>query len=92
MELVLIYLILFNKIAITVLLIFLHFSVFSPQNLPSWVRIRIFKADPDPGGKINSDQCGSGSTALERALESTKTIKGGVDRTLYSKGRRRQDT
>ena len=49
------------------------------NNLPSWIRICILNADPDPGGKINADpdphiecrsesrrenECGSGSTAL----------------------------
>ena len=28
------------------------------------IRIHILNADPDPGGKMNADPCGSGSTAL----------------------------
>ena len=37
----------------------------------SWIRIRILNAYPDPklGGKMNTDPCGSGSTALLIRLE-----------------------
>ena len=52
MELVLVYFILFNKIAITTS--FLAFFQFFPLNFPSWIRIRIH-ADPDSGGKKNAD-------------------------------------
>ena len=35
--------------------------------LTSWIWMSILNADPDPGGKIKTDPCGSGSTALARA-------------------------
>ena len=51
-----------NKIA--VISNFLAFFCFYLKNFPSWIRIRILNADPDPGGKMNADPSGSGSTAL----------------------------
>ena len=30
------------------------------KKFPSWIRIRILNADPDPGGKLNADPSGSG--------------------------------
>ena len=62
MELVQIYLRNLNKLVI--IINFLAFFLFLFENFPSWIRIRILKADPDPGGKMNADPCGSGSTAL----------------------------
>jgi hypothetical protein len=32
--------------------------------ISSWIRIRIWNADPDPGDKFNADPCGSGSETL----------------------------
>ena len=51
-----------NKIA--VISNFLAFFCCYKENFPSWIRIRIMNAAPDPGGKMNADPCGSGSTAL----------------------------
>ena len=48
-----------NKIA--VVSNFLAFFCFYLKNFPSWMM------DPDPGGKMNADPCGSGSTALVRS-------------------------
>ena len=31
------------------------FVCFKQQNFPSWIRIHILNADPDPGGKMNVD-------------------------------------
>ena len=41
----------FNTIAITTNCFFMFF----PSNFPSWIRIRILNADPDPGRKMNAD-------------------------------------
>jgi hypothetical protein len=38
----------------------------------SWNRIRIFHADPDPGGKPFADPCESGSETLEEAKQAEK--------------------
>ena len=53
MELVLIYFIF--SIQLQLLLISLRFLCFFPSNFPSWIRIRILNADPDPGRKMNAD-------------------------------------
>ena len=55
MELVHINLILQNKS--TIITNFLSFFQFFPQNLP-------LDPVPDPGGKMNADPCGSGSTII----------------------------
>ena len=57
---------------------FLAFFQFFPKIFPSWIRIRILNADPDPGGTMNADPCGSGSTALQsrfRAKHLTQRIQ-----------------
>jgi hypothetical protein len=38
--------------------------VFGANFISSWIRIRIWNADPDPGDKFNADPCGSGSETL----------------------------
>ena len=50
--------------AILVITNFLAFVRFYLTIFPSWIRIRILNADPDPGVKMNANPCGSGSTAL----------------------------
>ena len=42
-------------ITITISNNFLSCFMFFTQNSPSWIRIRILNADPDPGGKMNAD-------------------------------------
>ncbi len=41
---------------------------FGANFISSWIRIRIWNADPDPGDKFNADPCGSGygSETLEK--------------------------
>ena len=51
MELVLIYFI----FSIQLQLLLIVFFMFFPSNFPSWIRIRILNADPDPGRKMNAD-------------------------------------
>ena len=48
---------LLNKhlIKLQLLAISLHFFSFQLTNLPSWIRILILNADPDPGRKMNAD-------------------------------------
>ena len=54
---------------------FIALFLFFPQIFPSL--IRILNADPDPGGKMNADPCGSGSrsTALLSIQHSQNTHK-----------------
>ena len=44
-----------NWIKLQLLAISLPFNWFYLKNCPSWIRIRILNADPDPGSKMNAD-------------------------------------
>ena len=65
----------------TVISNFLAFFCFYLNNFPSWIRIRILNADPDPdqGGKMNADPCRSGSAALPE-----ENLKNLIKKTLIS--------
>jgi hypothetical protein len=39
----------------------MNYFGFGANFISSWIRIRIWNADPDPGDKFNADPCGSGS-------------------------------
>jgi hypothetical protein len=41
----------------------------------SWIRIRIFHADPDPEGKSFADPCGSGSETLVLNFNISASLK-----------------
>ena len=56
MELVQIYFTNFKLSLLIIIIISLHFSVF--------FILKFFLLDLDPGGKMNADPCGAGSTAL----------------------------
>ena len=56
MEIVEIYFINFNNLAVITVPIFLHFFCFYLTSFPSWIRICIQHADPDPGAK-NVNEC-----------------------------------
>ena len=45
-------------------------SVAEPEPLepPQFLVDKFTLLDPDPGGKMNADPCGSGSTALEKIM------------------------
>ncbi len=47
---------------------FFTFFFFCGSFLPSWIRIRIWNADPDPATQINADPCGSGDGSGSAAL------------------------
>ena len=68
MELVHVYFVFKNKS--TIINNFLAFSVFFPQNLPPWIRIRIpvLNADPDPEGNMNEDTDPQPSPARHRII------------------------
>ena len=51
-----------KKVRIITIPISLHFSVFSLNFSLLEPYIHILNADPDPGGKMKADLCGSGST------------------------------
>jgi hypothetical protein len=54
---------------------------FGANFISSWIRIRIWNADPDPGDKFNADPYGSGSQTLVTGVHPTGlTVAKGVGR------------